>query len=60
MDWSAIGSWAGVGVTLLVGAYIHGKLAQSVVDHHRRLDKAEENIEDHETRISVLEGRHFS
>lgn len=56
IDWSAIGSWASFAATLIVGAFVYGRLTEKVSGHTNRIEKLEDKVDSHGTRIARLEG----
>lgn len=54
---TALGAWAGVAVSALVGVFVYGRLTEKVSGHELRIDKLETKVDDHGERISRLEAR---
>lgn len=48
---------ATLGVQLLMGAYVYGKLSRSVDSHDKSIDGLWSRVNDHGERISRIEGR---
>jgi len=48
--------WATLVIQAFVAIYVYGRLTERVNSHGKRLDKAEDKLDDHETRIGHLEG----
>lgn len=54
---TALGAWAGVAVSALVGVFVYGRLTEKVSGHDLRIGKLESKSDDHGERIAKLEGR---
>ena len=47
-----------LGIQILACAYVYGKLSKSVENHDKSIDSIWGKVDNHEQRISHLEGRH--
>lgn len=46
VDWTAIGAWTSVLVSLLVGAFVYGKLTQRVADLSEDMREVKTDVRD--------------
>jgi hypothetical protein len=51
IDWGAVGSWASFAATLIIGAFVYGRLTERVANHDTRIFKLESTSEDHDRDI---------
>ncbi len=51
IDWGAVGSWASFAATLVIGAFVYGRLTERVANHDNRILKLESSSEDHDRDI---------
>lgn len=51
IDWSAIGSWASFFASIVVGAFVYGRLTEKVAGHDNRILKLETDSQQHDREI---------
>jgi archaellum component FlaG (FlaF/FlaG flagellin family) len=54
-DWSAIGSWASFAATILIGAFVYGRLTEKVANVVNDVRDLKAESADHSKRITRIE-----